>query len=168
MAGWNLLRSVEEWDQYRQFLAGEHTTGAPLVSWGNGPKHYPCLVASLVQADKVTSCYVYDAEAMQLLKAAGLDVAQPTVKPKGEVPGHSMADFAKSVAAHLMAFYDAMESMHITTKQRHFEDYFKYLVLVDQYHADDKAALATKLGEGQEFILEQLFPQDPDADAATK
>lgn len=162
--GWSLLKSVDDWDKYKQHMQSDHALSSSLVNWGNGPKHYPCLVSSAIQPTKIMSCYTYLPDALQLVAAAGLHVTQsPIAQTPDEVPGHTMADFAKSVAAHLLAIYDAMESMHITNKDRHEQDYLRYLGMVDRYHAADKADAAAQLSEGQQFILEQLFPEDPDA-----
>lgn len=154
MAGWTLLKDQTEWNLYRESLAAQHHL-TDVVAWGRGPQHYPCLVTTLVQELKVTSCYLYPAEAAQLVAAAGSQVAAVAPPPVGP----TLSDFAKSVSAHLLALFDAMESVNITNRNRHAETYARHLAMVDQYQAEDRAALAAKLSPGQQFILDEIFPK---------
>lgn len=158
MDGLALIRNPSEWTVYTRSMAQQAGVPPAMVVWGDGPKQYPCLVASIYSqpSSRFVTCYVYPAEARKLVEAAGprhaVDAASPP--PAASVVS---SEFHKSVAAHLLAIYHELESLNITNKERYEQLYVKYLAMVDQCHAARCQEANAKLSEGQKFILGRLF-----------
>lgn len=74
-AGWFLLKSLADWDDFRRQRADVWGLDVADVQWGRGPQQYPCLVAAHrlpnAQPAKVLAAYAYPEDAMRLLQAAG-------------------------------------------------------------------------------------------------
>jgi hypothetical protein len=105
------------------------------------------------------SCYVYVEDAQRLLQDSGHCV-EKAVTNSDQVPGHSITDFATSVAANLLAIYSELEELKITNRERFQGLYAKYLAMVEQYHAEKKDEIRQGMSEGQQFLLDQLFPRE--------
>lgn len=161
MAKMTLLRNSQEWLMYTHSRADDIGLSPDSVEWGRGPTQYPCLVASTWKSDRVfLPCYIYPDAALHLVQAAGYKLVPDT--PAAEVPGHTSQDFAISVAANLLALYAELEGLSITNRERFQGLYTKYLAMVEQYHAAEKASLKTELSAGQQDLLDHLFPRSED------
>lgn len=157
-----LLHNPQEWLMYTHSQADDAGLSPDSVEWGRGPTQYPCLVASTWKSERVfLPCYIYLDAALHLAQEAGYRLVSNTPVPQ-EVPGHTSQDFAISVAANLLALYAELEGVSITNRERFQGLYTKYLAMVEQYHAAEKAAIITELSAGQKDLLAHLFPSSED------
>ncbi len=161
MAKTTLLHNPQEWLMYTHSQANDAGLSPDSVEWGRGPTQYPCLVASTWKSDRVfLPCYIYPDAALHLVQEAGYKLVSKDAP--AEVPGHTSQDFAISVAANLLALYAELEGLGITNQGRFQDLYTKYLAMVEQYHAAEKASLKTELSAGQQDLLAHLFPRSED------
>lgn len=121
-AGWSLLKSLADWDEYRRRIADDYGLPVADVQWGTGPKQYPCLVASYrVTSHKVIGCYAYLEDAQWLAQAAGLAVSPPAPPgmvaiPQSQLPPAQAAELTETLA-HMREMLAKVSALHQSYKE---------------------------------------------------
>lgn len=68
--GWNLVRTPDDWAEYKKQFTEYQGWVTDQVAWGADPVKYPAMVVSYAPIyAKVVSCYFYEDEASKLLEA---------------------------------------------------------------------------------------------------
>lgn len=149
-----LLTSAADWAPYCAEQAGKFGIPPDQMSWGRGPKEYPCLVCSVLPEGtfKVYSAYVYPADAERLAAAA---------TPKAPVAESALPNqrqFNRWISALSMTVAHVLTEKGLCTEESFEDTLLEMLEKVDHYHGEKKAALRKQLRGLQATILDGLNP----------
>ncbi len=135
---WTKLKSPNDWLKHKQDTASKYDLDINAIHWGDFPQEYPCLVASTLTrfnmtptGYKVATCFVFKADARDLLEGDGAAAAVETATaPKGGEPEDT--EYRRYVTAHLFTLIHELRALKITNAERYETLFNKYLGTVDQ------------------------------------
>ena len=164
---WSILRTVNCWERYRQQTAQQlGCVGLP-ISWGAGPKEFPCLVCTYMPPvpagapPKLVSAYVYMSDAEALIAAGGLKVVRTVAEATpqaGETKCSQQDNFNRWVAVYLLALTRECREVGVL-KPGPFEGSLnEALQLVDEAATEKRDALLAGLAPEEKAILDRLNP----------
>lgn len=173
MAGLSLIRTPAGWQEYIRSYQQRYGLAAGQVQWGQGPEHFPCLVASILAGPgKIVSCYVYPEQAQALLAVSREMGRGPAATDQGPIQEAAVRTLVKhevhaqlgqsirEIAANLRAIVEELVAVGVTTPERYETLLAKHAADVDQYLAEVKEGRA-RLGDGApDRVLRRIMPED--------
>lgn len=155
---WTVIRSAEDWENYQKTVSSGLGTTVNNIAWGNPPESFPCLAATIVPPRiagtpaKAMSAFVYEADAEELLKAAGRKTVDPDARPPV-----TQDQFNRWTAAQLTAIIAFLVDTAICRKEQFEEKMIECVEFVDAYRAGKlKDQAAADLGQSQVNMLDSL------------
>ncbi len=139
-----LLRTAQDWKQYSATQATTHGIPPTLLEVGQGPTHYPCLVASHYQnfgrPAKLINCYVYPQDIVPLLQATGMSAGEGALAALAPAPAaapdQTLLQFWRESSAHLLTIAYWLTKTGICTQQQYEQAYAAKLALLDQVETE--------------------------------
>ena len=180
--GLSILTDSISWAKYQAYVASENGITVDNVAWGNGPKAFPCMAVTycptlrLGEARTFVTCFVYEHEALELIKtAAAMRVYANKQDSSGafltETPSHKQAantaefiekqeTFNRWVAAMFLAMSYYMRETGIAKPDDFEQKIMQGQVLVDEVatEARDKIDSYNDLHAQDRKMLDRLFP----------
>lgn len=166
-----LLRSPQDWHDYRRHLSQTLNLAFEEVRWGVGPTAFPCLTMSYAVPNsmpaRVVSCYVYPDDARRLLAASQVpqflgmqlmpispeimkalpvpsEEPAPAAEPSTEAPANAANETLRSLTAHVLALVSEMIAIGATNEARYEAAYTRFTAMADQVVAERAALPATR------------------------
>lgn len=172
-----LIRNPEDWTEHQAAVLRESNLTGMTVTWGTGPAEFPCLAATMPihrpMGVSLVSAYVYVANAVQLLQAAGKHVGDRAPEnPKIDVARalhdfqHDQVRFNQSLLAQMLAVISFIRHVGIATDEQFEAKYNESLQIVDEDYTrrkDHIAALKEQERLTEARLLERSMPdRSPD------
>lgn len=162
---WDMLADRSDWNRHCTGFLTANNMSPHQVVWGAGPVEYPCLVATmLVPAAAggtagMRSAYVYKADAVALLKMAGLSVPEPGAA--AQVAGNATQNqFNRWVSAQMLTVIKFMVDTGICKPGQFEERMIESLEMVDAWKKDKTEELRAKLGPEGNYALQGFDPAE--------
>lgn len=144
---WVLLKTINDWEKYKKDIIIKFGLGDLPVSWGNGPREYPCLVVTYMPANNITaklvSAYVFMSDAELLLRSKIKDTS-------------SQDNYNRWVAAYLLALVRELKELGALKDTSFERSLIEGLQLVDETTTENR----DKLDKVQTSVLDRLFPRE--------
>lgn len=157
---WALIKDRDDWNKHCTEVTASHNMTAAQVAWGNGPMEYPCLAATLVSPPvpgglaKLTTAYVYKADALALLHAAGVAVQAPG----RDALSPTQDNFNRWLSAQVLTIIHFLVETRICKPGQFEEKLLEQLELVDAYKKEKTDELRERLGRAGAAVLDRLEP----------
>lgn len=144
MSGFTLLLSSADLVRHRAKSLADAGLESTNVTWGSGPEHYPCLVATRMDSNHayMASCYVTVDDAERLLTAV-TDAKPPRggARPKSasEIDSNPGLEWRLGVTANIRAIVQELIDVGVTTESRYSKTMAVCLADADQELAGVRA-----------------------------
>ena len=137
MGNFILVKTKEEWDNFKLSLALQHGLEDGSVNWGatSTPTSYPCLVSGVIIDTSIVCVFVYAEDAERLL--AVMAVPSPATSESSEFEVEQTSVWSRHMVAFFLAMLHELVSVGITKEERFGPLVTEMLALVDQKHATD-------------------------------
>lgn len=158
---WDLIKDREDWNRHCSAFIVANNMSPHQVVWGSGPVEYPCLAATILLpaapggTGKLTTAYVYKADALALLGAAGLTVAEPGATAPGST---TQNQFNRWVSAQMLTVIAFMVDTGICKPGQFEERMIESLEMVDAWKKGKTEELRAKLGQAGQYAMQGLDP----------